>query len=45
VNGWAGLGLLQPANPYQVLLTGAGFCSGATPTRAGSWGTLKSIYR
>ena len=45
VNGWGGIGLQAPINPYRIFLSGATFCDNATPTHARSWGALKLIYR
>lgn len=44
VSGWGGAGILQPINPYRVVLTGAAFCDAATASRATSWGRIKFLY-
>ncbi len=36
---------VQPINPYTILLSSVGYCTGTVPTDTQSWGHVKVIYR
>lgn len=44
LNAWTGTGVIQPNNPYQVVLGYAAYCDAATPAAAPTWGALKIRY-
>ena len=44
VTAWIGTGQVGPINPYQINLTGTGFCDGPVADDARSWGGLKASY-
>jgi hypothetical protein len=45
VTSWQGTGQLQPLNPYTILLSSVGYCTGTVPTDTQNWGRVKVLYR
>ena len=45
VDGWGGVPVVQPQNPYTVFLAGVEFCDSPVPVDESTWGLVKTLYR